>query len=305
MEPIPELNLPGLSPTAAKAFASARFSSDGGPIPDGTPREIYMYSRRDLRDEYSEQVFRKRVFHYFEGKGFIECIPFLIWLLNDWSDEFGTFCLDRVNTFIPNMCHKGFREVVFKAPQDVARCLSFLWDFIVFHSWTPMQYNWAKPVSPTVIKLSKRKSGADTGTTVDASAVFSSKIYRSARLWCHIHVDHLMRRFTAYYNPCDPNSYRHYRCSTKPLEYYDQPLHPIPQPDRRSIPWTEREESYVLRDMREAAKKISAREFVHLDVPTLLKRTDLNSLVDRYLYMLDKGEFKFLERAKGTFGGFV
>jgi len=65
---------------------------------------------------------------------------------------------------------------------------------------------------------------------------------------------------------------------------------------------------YALKDMREAARKISAKEFVHSDVQTLLRRTDLNSLVERYFYMLDRGEFRFLERvsARGNvLGGLV
>ena len=51
--------------------------------------------------------------------------------------------------------------------------------------------------------------------------------------------------------------------------------------------------------MREAAKKISTKEFIHLNVQTLLKKTDTNSLVERYFYMLYKDEFKFLERGWG------
>ena len=48
--------------------------------------------------------------------------------------------------------------------------------------------------------------------------------------------------------------------------------------------------------MREAAKKISTKEFIHLEVQTLLKKTDISSLVERHFYMLYKNEFKFLER---------
>jgi len=82
----------------------------------------------------------------------------------------------------------------------------------------------------------------------------------------------------------------------------------VPPPEKRPGFLTEREEMYALKDMREAAKRISVREFVHSDMQTLLKKTDLNSLVERYFHMLDKGEFKSLERmaARGNFvGGFV
>ena len=48
--------------------------------------------------------------------------------------------------------------------------------------------------------------------------------------------------------------------------------------------------------MREAAKKISTKEFIYLDAQTLLRKTDINSLAERYFYMLYKDEFKFLEK---------
>lgn len=53
--------------------------------------------------------------------------------------------------------------------------------------------------------------------------------------------------------------------------------------------------------MREAAKKISTKEFIHLDVQTLLKKPDINSLVEGHFYMFYKDEFKFLERV-GVWG---
>ncbi|PWW79539.1 hypothetical protein C7212DRAFT_361999 [Tuber magnatum] len=306
MDPIPELNLPGLSPTAARAFTSTRFSSDDGPIPDGTPHELYMYHPRDFRDEYRELVFQKRVFHYFAGKCFVECIPCMIWLLNGWSSEFGTFCLNRVNTFISTLGPGHFKDVIFQAPQDVAKCISFLWDFVILHSWTPVPYNWMGPAIPTIIKLSKCKTGTDTSADVDPKAPGPN--YKFSTLWCKIQVRHLVRRLDASYAPCAPTFYKRRGYSMQPHEYDDRPLHPVPPPDKFRGLWTEREELYALKDMREAAKKISAREFVHSDVQALLKKTDLSSLVERYFCLLDKGEFKFLDRVKvqgNTFGGFV
>ncbi|KAG0633099.1 hypothetical protein HOY80DRAFT_661669 [Tuber brumale] len=303
MDAIPELNLPGLSPTAAKAFASARFASDGGLIPSGTPREIYMYHPRDFQDEYRELLFQKRVFHYFKGKSFVECIPCMIWLLNGWSNEFGTFCIDWINDFISTLGPGHFESVRFQAPQDVTKCISFLWDFIILHSWTPTPYNWTKPINPTIIKLSKRKTSASTSTNANTKAPIPS--HRFATLWCKIQVRHLVRRLdVSYASHIHPTITRRNGPSTPPYEYYDAPLHPVPPPDKRR---TERQEMRALKEMREAAKKISAREFVQSDVQMLLKRTDLNSLVERYLYMLDKGEFKFLEKVKvqGSSFGFV
>ncbi|KAG0137135.1 hypothetical protein HOY82DRAFT_651496 [Tuber indicum] len=245
MDAIPELNLPGLSPTAAKGFASARFASDGGLIPRGTPREIYMYHARDFQDEYHAR-----------GK----------------------------------------------------RCISFLWDFIALHSWTPTPYNWTKPINPTIIKLSKQKAStiANTNTNTNTKATLPGK--KLAKLWCKVQVRQLVRRLDTFYGPHPPTITRRNGPSVPPpYEYYDAPLHPVPPHDKRPGFRTEREVMQIIKDMREAAKKISAKEFVQSDVQVLLKKTDLGSLVERYLYMLDKGEFKFLEkvRVQGNSFGFV
>lgn len=37
-------------------------------------------------------------------------------------------------------------------------------------------------------------------------------------------------------------------------------------------------------------------EFVHSDAQTLLRKTNINSLVKKHFYLLDKAEFKFPER---------
>ncbi|PUU75724.1 hypothetical protein B9Z19DRAFT_1067187 [Tuber borchii] len=288
MDPIPELNLPGLSPTAARAFASDRFASDGGLIPDGTPREIYMYHPRDFQDENRELIFRRRILHYFKGKSFVECIPCMIWLLNNWSKEFGTFCLDWANTFITGLGPGYFDNLRFQAPQDVT--------------------SWDEVANPTISKPSKRKTSAGNNTKTNANTEAPLPNPKLATLWCKINVRHLVRRLEVCYAPRIYTFSKWTTSGTSRNQYYDPPLHPVPSLEERLCFWTERETMYVLKDMREAAKKISAKEFVHLDVQTLLKKTDINSLVDRYFYLLDKGEFKFMERvgARGNvLGGFV
>jgi len=337
MDPIPELNLPGLSPTAARAFASARFASDGGLIPDGTPREIYMYHPRDFQDENRELIFRRRILHYFKGKSFVECIPCMIWLLKNWSKEFGTFCLDWATTFITGLGPGHFDNLRFQAPQDVTkfdtpspiylisftsqsksltrcgvrnkRCIHFLWDFVVLHSWTPMSYSWEEVANPTIIKASKREPSAGNNTNTSTNTEGPLPNHKLPTLWCKINVRHLVRRLDVCYAPRIYTFSKWTTSGTSRNQYYDPPLDPVPPPEQRMCFWTEREAMYAIKDMREAAKKISAKEFVHLDVQTLLRKTDINSLVDRYFYLLDKGEFKFIERGVGTrgnvLGGFI
>lgn len=164
-----------------------------------------------------------------------------------------------------------------------------------------MSYSWDEVANPTIIKVSKGETSAGNNTNTSTNTERPLSNHKLATLWCKINVGHLVRRLDFCYAPRIYTFSKWAKSGTSLNQYYDPPLDPVPPPEQRLCFWTERETKYALKDMRKAAKKISAKEFVHLDVQTLLRKTDINSLVDRYFYLLDKGEFKFMERV-GTRG---